>query len=50
MVPGRSGGTNAVPRVVGPVRPHAMVEVEDLSSLRSRTDRTIKITLPGPLR
>ena len=48
MVPGRAGGTNAVPRVVGPVRRTRPVEVEDLEFLRARTDRTIKITLPGP--
>ena len=48
MVPGRAGGTNAVPRVVGRVRRTRPVEVEDLRFLRTRTDRTIKITLPGP--
>ena len=48
MVPGRAGGTNAVPRVVGQVRRARPVEVEDLRFLRARTDRTIKITLPGP--
>jgi 5-methyltetrahydropteroyltriglutamate--homocysteine methyltransferase len=48
MVPGRAGGMNAVPRVVGKVRRVRPVEVEDLRFLRERTDRTIKITLPGP--
>src|SRR5215213_6196893 len=48
MVPGRAGGTNAVPRVVGKVRRTRAVEVDDLRFLRSRTDATIKITLPGP--
>jgi 5-methyltetrahydropteroyltriglutamate--homocysteine methyltransferase len=48
MVPGRAGGTNAVPRVVGPVRRTRPVEVDDLRFLRGRTERTIKITLPGP--
>jgi 5-methyltetrahydropteroyltriglutamate--homocysteine methyltransferase len=48
MVPGRAGGTNAVPRVVGRVRRTRPVEVEDLRFLRAHTDRTIKITLPGP--
>jgi 5-methyltetrahydropteroyltriglutamate--homocysteine methyltransferase len=47
-VRGRAGGTNTVPRVVGPVRRAGAVEVEDLRFLRGRTDRTIKITLPGP--
>jgi 5-methyltetrahydropteroyltriglutamate--homocysteine methyltransferase len=48
MVPGRAGGTNAVPRVVGRIRRTRPVEVEDLKFLRARTDRTVKITLPGP--
>ena len=48
MVPGRAGGTNAVPRVIGRVRRTRPVEVEDLKFLRAHTDRTIKITLPGP--
>ena len=48
MLPGRAGGENAVPRVVGRVRRTRPVEVEDLRFLRSRTERTIKITLPGP--
>jgi 5-methyltetrahydropteroyltriglutamate--homocysteine methyltransferase len=48
MVPGRAGGTNAVPRIVGRVRRVRPVEVEDCAFLRAHTDRTIKITLPGP--
>ena len=48
MVPGRAGGTNAVPRIVGKVRRTRAVEVDDLRFLRAHTDRTIKITLPGP--
>jgi 5-methyltetrahydropteroyltriglutamate--homocysteine methyltransferase len=48
MVPGRADGENAVPRVVGRVRRTRPVEVEDLRFLRTHTDRTIKITLPGP--
>jgi len=44
----RSGHPNPVPRVVGPIgRPHP-VEVEDLRFLRAHTDRTIKMTVPGP--
>jgi 5-methyltetrahydropteroyltriglutamate--homocysteine methyltransferase len=44
----RSGHPNPVPRVVGPIaRPHA-VEVADLRFLRAHTDRTIKMTVPGP--
>jgi 5-methyltetrahydropteroyltriglutamate--homocysteine methyltransferase len=48
MVPGRAGGTNAVPRVVGRIRRTRPVEVEDLRFLRARTDHAVKITLPGP--
>jgi 5-methyltetrahydropteroyltriglutamate--homocysteine methyltransferase len=48
MVPGRAGGTNAVPRVIGPVRRVHPVEVDDLRFLRAQTNRLIKITLPGP--
>jgi 5-methyltetrahydropteroyltriglutamate--homocysteine methyltransferase len=48
IVPGRAGGENAVPRVVGKVRRARPVEVEDLKFLLARTDRTVKITLPGP--
>jgi 5-methyltetrahydropteroyltriglutamate--homocysteine methyltransferase len=48
MVPGRAGGSNAVPRVVGRVRRTRPVEVEDLRFLRVRTHRAVKITLPGP--
>jgi 5-methyltetrahydropteroyltriglutamate--homocysteine methyltransferase len=48
MVEGRTGKVNAVPRVVGPVRRKGPVEVDDLRFLRANTDRTIKITLPGP--
>jgi 5-methyltetrahydropteroyltriglutamate--homocysteine methyltransferase len=48
IVPGRAGGTNAVPRVVARVRRTRPVEVEDLRFLRAHTDRAVKITLPGP--
>jgi 5-methyltetrahydropteroyltriglutamate--homocysteine methyltransferase len=48
MVPGRAGGMNAVPRVVRRVRRMRPVEVDDLLFLRARTDRAVKITLPGP--
>jgi 5-methyltetrahydropteroyltriglutamate--homocysteine methyltransferase len=48
MVPGRTGATNAVPRVVGAVRRTRPVEVDDLRFARAQTDRAIKITLPGP--
>jgi 5-methyltetrahydropteroyltriglutamate--homocysteine methyltransferase len=44
----RSGHPNPVPRITGPVRRRGPVEVSDLEFLRSSTDRTIKITVPGP--
>jgi 5-methyltetrahydropteroyltriglutamate--homocysteine methyltransferase len=44
----RSGHPNPVPRVTGPIRRRRQVEVEDLKFLRAHTDRTVKITVPGP--
>jgi 5-methyltetrahydropteroyltriglutamate--homocysteine methyltransferase len=44
----RSGHPNPVPRVAGKVRRKHPVEVEDVKFLRANTDRTIKITVPGP--
>ncbi|MCL2429424.1 MAG: 5-methyltetrahydropteroyltriglutamate--homocysteine methyltransferase [Alphaproteobacteria bacterium] len=48
VVPSRTSGTVVVPRVVGRIRRRAPVEVRDVEFLRANTDRTIKITLPGP--
>jgi len=45
---GRTGKPVAVPRIVGPLRRIGPVEVRDVEFLRRNTDRTIKITLPGP--
>src|SRR5215210_6955241 len=44
----RTGRENPVPRVVAPIRRTRPVEVRDVRFLRSLTDRTIKITVPGP--
>ena len=44
----RSGHPNPVPRVVGKIRRKYPVEVRDVQFLRANTDRTIKITAPGP--
>ena len=44
----RSGHPNPVPRVVGRVRRRRPVEVRDVRFLRANTDRTIKMTVPGP--
>jgi 5-methyltetrahydropteroyltriglutamate--homocysteine methyltransferase len=47
-VMGRTGGKMVVPRIIGPIRRLHAVEVRDVEFLRRNTDRTIKITLPGP--
>jgi 5-methyltetrahydropteroyltriglutamate--homocysteine methyltransferase len=44
----RSGHPNPVPRIVGKIRRRHAVQVEDLKFLKSRTDRRVKITVPGP--
>jgi 5-methyltetrahydropteroyltriglutamate--homocysteine methyltransferase len=44
----RSGHPNPVPRVTGKVRRKHPVEVRDVQFLRANTDRTIKMTVPGP--
>jgi 5-methyltetrahydropteroyltriglutamate--homocysteine methyltransferase len=44
----RSGHPNPVPRVAGKVRRRHPVEVGDVKFLRANTDRTIKMTVPGP--
>ena len=44
----RSGHPNPVPRVTGPIQRRHPVEVADLKFLRANTNRTIKITVPGP--
>jgi 5-methyltetrahydropteroyltriglutamate--homocysteine methyltransferase len=44
----RSGHPNPVPRIVGKIRRKQPVQVRDVQFLRANTDRTIKITIPGP--
>ena len=44
----RSGVPIPVPRVAGPIRRRAAVEVRDVVFLKSNTSKKIKITLPGP--
>jgi 5-methyltetrahydropteroyltriglutamate--homocysteine methyltransferase len=44
----RSGHPNPVPRVTGKIRRKHPVEVRDVKFLRANTDRTVKITVPGP--
>jgi len=44
----RTGHANPVPRIVGPIRRRRPVMVRDVEFLRRNTDRTIKMTVPGP--
>jgi 5-methyltetrahydropteroyltriglutamate--homocysteine methyltransferase len=44
----RSGSPNPVPRIVGPIRRTGPIEAGDVTFLRANTDRTIKMTVPGP--
>jgi 5-methyltetrahydropteroyltriglutamate--homocysteine methyltransferase len=44
----RSGHPNPVPRIVGTIRRKYAVEVDDVKFLRAHTDKTIKMTVPGP--
>ncbi len=44
----RSGHPNPVPRVTGTIRRPHPVQVADVRFLRAATDRTIKVTVPGP--
>jgi 5-methyltetrahydropteroyltriglutamate--homocysteine methyltransferase len=46
--PNRTGGFTIVPRVVGKIRRRHPVEARDVAFLRANTDRTIKMTVPGP--
>ena len=47
-ITGRAGRPVKVPRITGRIRRRGPVEVRDVEFLRRITDRTIKITLPGP--
>jgi 5-methyltetrahydropteroyltriglutamate--homocysteine methyltransferase len=47
-VKARSGHQTAVPRVVDKIKRTRAVEVRDMQFLRRNTERTAKITLPGP--
>src|SRR6202040_4043877 len=44
----RAGLKTPVPRVVGKIGRKGPVELRDMEFLRANTDRTAKITLPGP--
>lgn len=47
-IAGRSGQPVEVPRVTGPIRRVRPVEVDAVRFLRRNTERTIKMTVPGP--
>jgi 5-methyltetrahydropteroyltriglutamate--homocysteine methyltransferase len=47
-ITGRAGKPVRVPRIVGRIRRRHPVETRDVRFLRRNTERTIKITLPGP--
>jgi 5-methyltetrahydropteroyltriglutamate--homocysteine methyltransferase len=47
-ITGRAGKPVKVPRITGRIRRRCPVEVRDVEFLRRNTERTIKITLPGP--
>jgi 5-methyltetrahydropteroyltriglutamate--homocysteine methyltransferase len=44
----RSGHPNPVPRITGPISRRYPVIASDVRFLRAQTDRTIKVTVPGP--
>ncbi len=44
----RSGHANPVPRVTGRIQRRHAVEVDDLRFLKRHTERTVKMTVPGP--
>jgi 5-methyltetrahydropteroyltriglutamate--homocysteine methyltransferase len=48
LIRNRAGQETVVPRVVGRIQRSRPVEVRDMHFLRRHTDRTAKITLPGP--
>src|SRR5438309_8876232 len=48
VAPSRTGRPNAVPRVIAPISRARPVQIRDVELLRERTDRAIKITVPGP--
>jgi len=47
-ITGRSGKATQVPRVIGKIRRRHPVEARDVEFLRAHTERTIKMTVPGP--
>ena len=48
VIPGRTGRPVRVPRVTGPIRRRAPVLVRDVRFAKARTDRPLRVTVPGP--
>ncbi len=48
VVPGRTGRPTHVPRVTGPVRRRAPVLVRDVRFAKAKTERPLRVTVPGP--
>jgi 5-methyltetrahydropteroyltriglutamate--homocysteine methyltransferase len=48
VVPGRTGRPTQVPRVTGPIRRREPVLVRDVQFARANTERTLRVTVPGP--
>jgi 5-methyltetrahydropteroyltriglutamate--homocysteine methyltransferase len=44
----RTGHPNPVPRVIGPIRRMRPVQKRDVEFLRRRTERRVRVTVPGP--
>jgi 5-methyltetrahydropteroyltriglutamate--homocysteine methyltransferase len=44
----RSGHPNPVPRIAGDITRPGPIQADDVRFLRAHTDRTIKVTVPGP--
>ena len=44
----RTGHANPVPRIVGPITRSRPIEKRDMEFLRAATDRSVKMTVPGP--
>jgi 5-methyltetrahydropteroyltriglutamate--homocysteine methyltransferase len=45
---GRAGKPNKVPLISGPLKRVSPVHVDDVKFLKAHTNRTVKITIPGP--
>ena len=48
VVPSRTGRPTTVPRVTGPIRRRLPVLVRDVRFAKANTDRSLRVTVPGP--